>query len=258
MRTLVVAILVCLAGSAAATPTDKQLAEAKQHFQSGTALQKAGHYDEAIAEYHRVYELVAYPEMLFNIGQCQRLKGDKRAAVQGYRQYLAAAPEGPGASDAQAFIVSLSREIEDEDAATREHLRAEAAAARARAAEEATRRQQAEKAAADARRPIGHPGRTLRLAGLITAGAGVVLTGVGLGYAWRSHTLSERQSQTPFDPGLVDQGRAANRDAWLLGAVGGAAILGGGLLWYLGHRAERDVQIQVTPRSAAVLVSGRL
>jgi tetratricopeptide (TPR) repeat protein len=87
---------------------------AKQHYQRGKTLQAAASYVEAIAEYEQGFALVPTPEFLFNIAQCYRLSGDKRHAVDYYRRYLDAAPEGKGAEAARGHIIALTREIDAE------------------------------------------------------------------------------------------------------------------------------------------------
>jgi len=268
LRHAVIAVVVlALAGSASAGGPSKQVLEqAKEHFKAGKAAQDAGRYEDAAREYRAAYELSQIPDLLFNLGQAYRLAGDARTAVDFYRKYLDAAPGGRGAADAQAFIVTLSRELEAEDAAARKKAEAEAAAARKKAEAEAAARKKAEDEAA--RRAAARPakddtrtttttrrkpgaGRGLRIAGLVTAGGGVVLTGVGVYFALRSQSLSDQQGGT-FDPELIDEGKAANRNAYLFTGVGAAAVIGGGVLWYLGHRAGKQTEVIVTPTSAAL------
>jgi len=80
MRPSTIAIALVLATAPArAEPSTK--APAKQHFKQGKALQDAGKYDDAVAEYRAAYDLDRRPEMLFNIAQVYRLGNHKGAAA---------------------------------------------------------------------------------------------------------------------------------------------------------------------------------
>jgi iron complex outermembrane receptor protein len=111
MRPSTIAIALVLATAPArGEPSTK--AQAKQHFKQGKALQDAGKYDDAVAEYRAAYDLDRRPEMLFNIAQVYRLENHKQPAIDYYQQYLAVQPDGPGAREARQWIAELTRQIE--------------------------------------------------------------------------------------------------------------------------------------------------
>jgi hypothetical protein len=211
---LVVALLLGVGARASAEPSPQAVKAAKQHYTEGKKFQDAANYDAAIVEYEAAYKLAPKPVLLFNIGQCWRLKGDKQKAIDAYEQFLAAAPDDPVAGDAREYVTTLKLRIEVEKAeaaskaaaAEAEIARkqiAEAEAARKRAeAEEATRRQhaleeqqrlkheaeqaavaerqrQADEAAAKQRRveEARNVGHTLRLAGGLTVVGAALLFG---------------------------------------------------------------------------------
>src|SRR5262245_21671116 len=113
-RALAALLAVCLAAPAFAKPSRADLKKARGHFKKGQTLQDAGRLDEAIREYQEAYELSHLPDMLYNIGQVHRLRGDRLAAIDYYQRYLAIAPTGRGAPKAQGFLDGLKREIEAE------------------------------------------------------------------------------------------------------------------------------------------------
>jgi len=90
--------------------------EARAHFARARAFQESGAYDQAIAEYQASYLLAPLPDLIFNLAQCARLKGDRRSALAGYSRYLALAPDGRGAADARKQVAQLNREIAQEEA----------------------------------------------------------------------------------------------------------------------------------------------
>jgi tetratricopeptide (TPR) repeat protein len=130
-------------------PSPQQKNAAKAHFQQGKAFYEAGAWDDAIREYQRAYDLVPLPDLMFNIGQAWRMKGDKPKALEAYQKYLDRLPDGPLADEARNHVASLKlkMQVEEAEAARRKALE-EAAAARKRADEETAARKRAEEAAA--------------------------------------------------------------------------------------------------------------
>lgn len=62
--------------------------EAQAHYD-------AGRYEEASAAYRQAYAVVPAPELLFNLGQCQRLLGRSARAVKYFEAYLRLRPNAP-------------------------------------------------------------------------------------------------------------------------------------------------------------------
>jgi tetratricopeptide (TPR) repeat protein len=87
-----------------------QRAKAKARIKKARGHYEAGQYDQAIAEYQTAYTLTPMAEILFNIGQIERVKGDKPAAVAWYRKYLSESPGGRMAGEATIQIAALTRE----------------------------------------------------------------------------------------------------------------------------------------------------
>jgi len=133
-------LVVCIGVAAQAAPSGPAMKEAKAHFAQGKSLQDAGKWDDAIREYEAAYKLVPLPQLQFNIGQCQRLKGDKQKAIAAYEAFVAAAPDDAHADEAREQIASLRLRIQVEEA--------EAASRRATAEAEAAHKQAAELEAA--------------------------------------------------------------------------------------------------------------
>ena len=214
-RGLWMALAIFLVGARAwADPTPQAVKAAKQHYSEGKKFQDAANYDAAIVEYDAAYKLAPKPVLLFNIGQCWRLKGDKQKAIDAYEAFLAAAPDDPIAGDAREYVTTLKlrievdkaeaaskRAAEEADIARKQIAEAEAARKRAEA-EEAERRKRAladeerikreagEAADADRLRrkeeqeaaqhrmaDARNAGHTLRLAGVLTVVGGVVVFG---------------------------------------------------------------------------------
>jgi len=166
--------------------------EARRHFQQGRALLGAGKYAEAIAEFETVLSLKPSPELLFNIAQAYRLKGDAKQALETYKRFIELSPRGPVADEARGHIEALTRQIEDDERAAqaREAERARQDTERQRQETERARqdaerqRQEAERQREDAERRRHETEREeqvhRRRTGLIALGAAGVLMATGV------------------------------------------------------------------------------
>lgn len=95
----------------AANVTSKE-AEARRHFKQGREFLDADAYSEAIGEFETALSLMPLPELLFNIAQAYRLKGDAKHALQMYTRFVEVIPEGQIADEARAHIAVLTKDIE--------------------------------------------------------------------------------------------------------------------------------------------------
>jgi tetratricopeptide (TPR) repeat protein len=247
MRPSTIAIALVLATAPArAEPSPK--AQAKQHFKQGKALQDAGKYDDAVAEFRAAYDLDQRPEMLFNIAQVYRLGSHKQSAVDYYQQYLAAQPDGPGAGEARQWIAELTRQIEADRPLPREPATPEPPPP------EPPPRSEPETLT----ETRGSP--PLRITGLATAGAGAIALGVGVVFGIKarsaSDTISNHQGPWTVDEQhTFEDGQRANRTMIIGYVAGGALVAAGGVLYYLGTRTH---VVPVTGvRTAGLAVQGR-
>jgi tetratricopeptide (TPR) repeat protein len=89
------------------------LAQARAHFERGSAFHATGDYARAAEEYGAAYALYPSPELLFNLGQVARLSGDRKAALDYYQRYLSVEPNGRASEEARRHIQYLSAEQTD-------------------------------------------------------------------------------------------------------------------------------------------------
>jgi len=271
-RAVAAALIVALAAPAMVEaqpkkPSRKVMKEARAHFEKGEMLHQMGRFDEAIREYETAYELAKLPDLLYNIGQVYRLKGERQAAVRYYTLYLEAAPDGRGAPKAREFLKDLRREME-----------AQARELRRTADDEIEGTVQGGAPIPVIIEPAPPPvvirpppvkviedrGGTLRTAGLVSGGAGVVVLGAGVFFGLQGLSLKQDLDDLgpgdEFDPSVVDDGHTANRNALICFAVGGSALVTGGVLYYLGTRrkVERTITVapSLTPDGASLRVAG--
>ena len=246
------AILAFAPVALAADPQAAVRARARAHYRAGDAAQKAGRYDDAVAEYRAAYELLPLPGLLFNIGQAYRLKGDKVHALEAYRKYLDVEPDGRASPEAREHIAAL-------DAAV---------AAQAKEREPAPADKPPEPAPPPAPPPVvpttvepepirppvvdrapavaSGSGSTLRYAGIATgiAGVGLVVGGVIVNLHAKS---LQNDIEAMYSADTDSSGKAANRTMIILYSAGAAAIVTGGILYYLGARADEPKAVTFAP-----------
>lgn len=245
-------LALALARSAAAQPPPGggKKAEAEKRFQQAEALYRRGDYLPAAAEYQAAYDLSGLAGLLYNVAQSYRLGGEKEKAVLAYRLFLERAPAHQLASVARGHLEALEREL-----------------AAARPPEEppsppVETGPPPEVVAGPATAP--ERGRALRVAGLVSAGLGVVALGAAVHYGIEAKKASDAisENQEGWSASLLDrydEGQTAETRMFLLTGVGAAALAGGGILYYLGWRAGRAEVVPVTPAAggAGVALRGR-
>jgi hypothetical protein len=253
---LVVAVmLAAFAGAADAQPapkanrkppTQKQLDQARQHFEAAEAAKARHEYQTAALEYLAAYEQFQEPEFFYNVAEVYRLGGDEPNALSYYEKYLELDPSGRGAATARDSAAQLRRSI-----AAKQDALARAAAQEAKDKEEAERKRNEVKPAVVAPapvRPAEHPGRSLQIAGIAAGGAGVVALGVGVAFGFKMKGIEDEISKdTVYRPSRYDDGRAAERNMFVFTGVGIAAVAAGGVMYYLGHSAARSGERNTGP-----------
>lgn len=237
-------------------PTQQELDRARAHFKAAEAAKARRDYETAATEYLAAYELFEDPEFFFDVGEVYRLAGDEPSALTYYEKYLQFDPNGRGAPAARTAVDDLRRSIAakqdaarhtaDDDAARRaaeEEAKHKAAQEAQRKADEDTANHAVNAAVhtppSRALAPSAPGGHGLRIAGLAAGGAGVVALGVGVAFGLRAKGISDEASRWDrFDQARYDQGKAAERDMFILTGIGAAGLVTGGVLYYLGHRAD--------------------
>jgi hypothetical protein len=97
------------------------------------------------------------------------------------------------------------------------------------------------------------PGRSLRIAGGVTFGVGVVGVAAGLGLALAANHLA---SELEASPSSYQRSKESTRASYASGstvgyAAGAACVAGGVLLYYLGWRQGRESAATVAPMVSA-------
>jgi tetratricopeptide (TPR) repeat protein len=232
--------------------------EAKHHTKAGIKLYEAKEYDAAIEELLIAYGLSPKTLLLFYIAQAYQAKQDYAPALYYYKSYLEQDPKGAAARKVDATISALEAAT-----ATPEPVEPETPPPEPEplpVIEPPASPPRPEVVATRRTAPPGSPGRGKRIAGLVTAAGGVVLVGAGAYFAKVASDRADEISEL-FDTGgrwtddyarTFDEGRSAERMSIVLTAAGGAALVTGVVLVYLGWRDGRSHHVEVAPTVSQV------
>jgi tetratricopeptide (TPR) repeat protein len=249
-------LVVCLLFSAVAT-AQKLTPKAQEKYNQGKISYDVGEFDAAIAAWKEGYKLSSEPIFLYNIAQAYRHAGNINQALFFYRSYLRNAPDAANRKIAEDRIDELERLQAQEPKDP----------GRETPAKDPTPPDRPTVVAPPGPPPPPPPpGRGKRLAGLATAGAGVALVGLGsfflLDASSRGGELEAAADRhDPWTAATAAELDAVNSRRTLgtvVTVVGVAAVAGGGVLYYLGRKAGREVNVApaVSDEGAAVLVWG--
>jgi tetratricopeptide (TPR) repeat protein len=269
---VVCAVSIALFGIARAQdppdPPDPKAA-ARQHYEAGVRAYNLGDFDLAIREWSEGYRLHGSPDFLFNIAQAHRGKRDYAQALFFFESFLRERPDAPNVVEVRVLRDEmeqlLTKERQSKERPPKDPIATfdsdAAGAAQTGAASPETAQATDGPAGAfeiadrlDAPRP--ESGRTLKLAGLGTGGAGVALVATGVVFSLSARS-AERDLEAaarrgdPWTEELESKDSSARRNA-TLGVVflstGVAAGIAAGALYYLGHRADADLRrVTVSP-----------
>jgi hypothetical protein len=289
MKQCLILSALVLAANASAQPVDDTAKVDRASIDKAAALYDAGkrHFDigeyaAAIASWKQSYLLSSEPLLLFNIGQAYRLAGNCAQANRFYLNYkrVVSKPENRAELE-QAMAVCAGVEPATGDAAPPTADRRAEASQLTRSPEEAKPPailptettaapprppSTARPAAGAATSTLEHApgpsddGRNLRITGLVLGGAGVAAGVVaivfGIQAADNASTVESQPHGTAWTGSLPENqssGQAAETRARVFAAIGGVAILGGGVVWWLGHHAGTSrVDVAIAPSHAEV------
>jgi tetratricopeptide (TPR) repeat protein len=248
----------------AATPSlaaDAALEEAKALVSKATVEYNVGRFEQSLELYTKAYERYQKPALLFNIGQCHRLLGHYERALFFYHGFLREQPDSPNRALAERHIEESQRALDAQRAA-------EAAESQRRASQvpspapvasapptTAAPQPSVPAPVTPAEPSETHPPAVLRIAGLATAGAGVILLGTGVALGLHAASLSNELTQVSAAHGMwsaqyqsdYDSGKSAASAANVLYVLGSVAIAGGAVLTWLGWPKAAPVGAAIAP-----------
>lgn len=242
-------------------PDDDTATQAKEHYEKGQAAYDGGRYDEAIVEWQQSYELSGEPLLLFNLGQAARKKGDCEQALGFYQDYLRASPEAGNRAEAEGFVSEMQTCLDKK--------------AKAGNPVEQPKKPPVVDSLAPDEQPIvdlepAHPGRAKKWIGMSLVGAGALAVASGLYFGARADSAAVNVStacggaagcEWSEVASIEADGQRAETTQWILYGVGGAAMVGGAIFYYLGTREQSaaDTRVALEPRrrGAVIMVGAR-
>lgn len=246
-------------------------AKAKAAYDKGLSHYNLGEFDSAITEFKEAYSLSSAPGLLFNIAQSYRLKKDYEQATYFYTTYLRLKPDAPNREDVEARLKEMDELIKQQkemDAKKPTGVISPDGSGTTGGTTTTTTTTGTTGIEKEKPQPEGGvPPKTLITAGYATAGAGaaLVITGVIFGSLARSNEKDLNQLSSAmgtWSQDAQDKYDAGNRDnkiAIVTLIVGGAAVVTGGTLWFLGTSKQKresaeSVAIVPTTKGATVAV----
>lgn len=246
LTALVVTLALLRAAAAQPPSSSDDKAEAQRRFQAAESLYKQRDYLAAAAEYQAAYDLSGLAGLLYNVAQSYRLGGEKAKAATAYRLFLERAPDHQLASVARGHLEALERALAAEHGPGQEPTPPEPARG-------ATPPTDAAVTAAATPSSSGR-GRGFKVAGLVSGGIGLIALGAALHFGIEAKKASDAISENDeaWNQSLLDrydEGESAETRMFVLSGVGAAALAAGGVLYYLGWRADRAEVVPITPAS---------
>jgi len=275
---LAVALAVAQGATAAAQPGQGTRARAAARFKQGQEFFKARDYDHAIAEYEAAYQLSSEPALIFNIALCHDRAGRAEPALAAFQRYLELAPRGDLADEAREDVARLTAIVDAirarqaaEAAARAEQARTTEAARTAEAAErdraDRERRDARRRALADRAAGLERRSRVERWTGIaggvLGAASLAVATSYGLDARSAANAITDHRGPwTDRDLAREAEGQAAQTRVIVFTSLGGAAVIGGSILYLLGrgHDTEASrlrLELGASLAGGTVAVSGR-
>lgn len=284
-------LILAVTLAAPATAQTQDQARARKHFVLAQAHEKNGDYAEAAAQYVDAYKYFASPEFFYNAGRAYELGGDAAKAVEHYERYISLDPNGRAVATARASIEKLKPQIvvppprpsEPEPAPAASETKPDTGAKPDEQTKEPDQELKNESSeaggsgasegagtAVTASGPAAAEGSgTLRIAGLSTAGVGLVAIAVGVKFALDASSLSGQiegvdDQWTREDLAKFDEGERARTLSIAFTGIGVAALVAGGSLYLWSRsgsgneeRSQTSMSPLITPDSAGFVVTGR-
>jgi tetratricopeptide (TPR) repeat protein len=247
--------------------------ESAAHYQKGVEDFSAGEYDDAIVEFKLALSAGGPPALLFNIAQAHRAAGHDQEALAYYKEYLRQVPDAPNRADVEQRMGTIESELQAASQAERGIVSTPATTNVADSGkggiDKIAGRDDATMAVDLRTRPVVrsgsmlestpapyHPGRALKWTGGALLASGAISMGLGIYFGKSASDAAAEldaragrgQSWTDTESRLYDRGQLDEKLGVSLVLAGGAALVGGAVLSYLGwQRDEQAAEFACVP-----------
>jgi tetratricopeptide (TPR) repeat protein len=258
-----VAATLCIVVSAPCPARADDVAkQAKEKFDAGRTAYRLGDFDTAITDWKAGYQLKQDPIFLFNIAQAYREKGDFEHAIFFYESYLKDAKDASNRPSVEHRIADMKRALEEKQSASSKPPSGPIEPGK-------PPETQPDKPPPD-KPPVvpappeeAHPGRGLKIGGLVAGGVGVVAIVAGVIFGTSAQSAQSDiedavRNGAIWTQDLADKASSGKTQAMLANVsfgIGAAAIITGGVLYYLGVRKDSNVQVTPEVETHAVRLS---
>jgi len=250
--------LVLLLGLVIARPVAAQPADAGEAaYQEGRKAYDLREWDKAIEKFKEAYRIRADAPSLFNIAQSYRLKGDCVEAIGFYKTYKRNFASAPNLAAVDKFIAEL-------EPCAKERVSKPPDQPQQQTTEPAVKPAVTQPQPQQVHEPMPlheDTGKGKRMTGLIVGGVGIGLVGTGFvfgmlakGKATDVTNGGDPQNPPEFDKSLEDSGKRFDLLAKISWGVGGAAVVGGVVLFVMGRSASDEPHVSVAPTHGGTIV----
>ncbi len=268
MRSWLAAVLLvaapCLVAVPAFAADPAPLKEARTLTSQASVEYDVGHFDQALDLYTRAYERYPKPALLFDIGQCHRQLGHYERAIFFYQGYLRGLPQAPNRALVEKFIADSQQQLDAQRAAgtaappaadSTSPVRPAPAPSPAPESAGAPTTSASDAAGAPPPAEPHKASSVMQIAGLATAGTGVVLLGIAIAEGLQAQSLQNQVSQVSSQRGSwssqaqsdYDSGKSAATVASVLYVSGAVVLAAGAVITWFGWPKSQSTTAAVAP-----------
>ncbi|MBN2577356.1 MAG: tetratricopeptide repeat protein [Deltaproteobacteria bacterium] len=224
---------------------------AESHYQRGMKAYTLGKFPEAIEEFEKAYELRSEPVFLYNIAQSHRQNNSPQRAIFFYRRYLEAEPQAKNRADIEQRIQDLQANLNGKPENATEP--APAPVAQPVPPQPLPPPQpvvvQPMVVAQSQAQPDADAGRGLRIGGIVTGAVGLAGIGAGIFFFLHANSLYEEATKpgSVYDAAKDDSSKTFRGLGWAAVGTGAAAVVTGGVLYFLGAKKRSAAPVALAP-----------
>ena len=258
VRTTLVVFLLVAGTAHAQAPAPNPAADTA--LSEGRRLYDLQEWDQAIVKFKEAYRLRADAPSLFNIAQSYRLKGDCANAASFYKTFKRNFPKEKNLEKVDKFITEMeactksgikpvevvpvkTEPVKTEPVKT-EPVKTEPVKTEPVKTVTDPVTDPNDGSISEPMPPPKQAGGGMKIAGLGVAGVGVIGLGVGVLFGVRARGAASDaeaiERGQPWRPEIEDRGERASKNAKIFLVVGGAAVVTGGVLYFLGAKKSKE------------------
>lgn len=239
LRTSALICALAMPALAQAQPDPSNARQAEEQYNIGKRAEDVGNLRLAAIHYKKAYDLYPTPALLYTLAHVHRNLGDQEIALDYYKRYVEADPNGPRVNPAKKYIAKLEAAIKQKQMIKLPDEGDEGDPVEPGGGGDPQAVAPDAKAdpspGDDPKRPVdrGGPDHTLRWAGVMAGAVGAAGLITGILYGLRAQRLSDdiNNPGPTWDDSELDafqEGEDAERNQ-IIFTIGGAALIAAGV-----------------------------